>query len=163
MTDQALAGQPASGAAASRARSGSETAAVAPSTGSTALARPQAMPTPTTAPDPIPSASDALTPEVTDSSGDRLQVELESHDDHVSQGGRVRVAGRVQSTNGACPLVRVDVVLFREDRTIPVGSLVTDEQGAYEGFISLPHTVPIGDYDLRVVSHGAADCRPATE
>jgi hypothetical protein len=53
----------------------------------------------------------------------------------------------------------VDIVLDADERTIAIGSLVTDERGAYDGSITVPPSVPIGDYDLRVVPHGASGCR----
>jgi hypothetical protein len=85
-------------------------------------------------------------------------VEIEPHDAVVMQGARVRVAGRVQGPDGPCVLVRVDVVLRSEERSIPVGTLVTDEQGRYFGEVTLPGSVPVGDYELRAVTRGAPEC-----
>lgn len=72
------------------------------------------------------------------------------------QGGRVHLAGRILRDGVPCGLMRVDVVLQEGDRRVPVGSLVTDAAGAYAGAITLPYSVPVGDYDLAVVPESAA-------
>jgi hypothetical protein len=157
MTDQALRGS-GSGQGSGASRSGGES----DNASSADVARPPSS----ASPDPSGGAVSDATPTEepsteadTDPSAVSLQVELEPHDDQVTQGGRVHLAGRVEGPSSPCALVRVDVVLVDEDRTIPIGSLVTDDHGAYDGSITLPHTVPIGHYDLRVLPHAAGDCR----
>jgi hypothetical protein len=89
---------------------------------------------------------------------DGPDIELGQHEDMVMQGGRVHLAGRVTRGTAPCALVRVDVVLRAGERTIPVGSLVTDRDGAYSGAITLPYSVPVGDYDLSAVPEKVSGC-----
>jgi hypothetical protein len=158
MTDQALRGSSGSGQGQGASRSGGESDnASSPDT-----ARPPSTGSPNPTAGAVTGSTRTEEPSAeaeTDPSAPSLQVELEPHDDQVTQGGRVHLAGRVEGPSSPCALVRVDVVLVAEDRTIPIGSLVTDDDGAYDGSITLPHTVPIGHYDLRVVPHAAGDCR----
>lgn len=122
-------------------------------------ATPSAAPTSMLAPQPFPSGAPvpAELSEVT-STDVFPSVELESHSSEVRQGERVQVSGRVEGTKAPCSLVRVDVVLRSSDRTLPVGSLVTDASGRYAGAITLPGSVPVGDYELVAVPHGADAC-----
>lgn len=167
MTDDALHGQARSGGAGSLSSDEAAPSSpdTAPSPSSRAAEPLRSTPSATAAPFPeaAPESSPAESPSADGPGEDeeRLDVALEPHADQVAQGGRVQLAGRVQGASGACALVRVDVVLDGEERTIPVGSLVTDAHGAYQGAITLPRSVPVGDYELRVVPQASADCRAA--
>ena len=90
--------------------------------------------------------------------GIRTDVDVGAHEEVVMQGGRVHLAGRVSRGNVPCALTRVDVVLKAGERTVPIGSLVTDYRGDYAGAITLPFSVPVGDYDLSVVPQNT-DCQ----
>lgn len=174
MTEQALAGQASGGGAddsANAQREAAETATTsAPQSPSNAppLAAPTASarvaPPPSSSAEPYATSGEfADAPEATtEESTAALEVELSPHDEQVSQGGRVHLAGSVRGPRGVCALQRVDVVLVTEDRTVPIGSLVTDAAGVYRGSITLPTSVPVGDYELRVVPHAAGECRTAT-
>jgi hypothetical protein len=78
------------------------------------------------------------------------------------RGSRLAISGRIDSTNGPCGAVRVD--LFLEPTTglvrerIALGTLVTNETGHYEGNIVVPFVVPPGDYDVRATTPGNLAC-----
>lgn len=78
------------------------------------------------------------------------------------RGARVRVTGSIEAQGAACPQVRVDLFLEPgsgavRDR-IPVGTLVTNDEGRYDGHVVIPFTVPPGDYDVRASTPGSPAC-----
>jgi hypothetical protein len=173
MTEQALAGQASGGGADESAnvrREATETATSAPEAPSNAHSaappaaseRAEVPPSSSAEPDGTSGEFDDPSQATTEEPTAALDVELEPHDEHVSQGGRVHLSGSVRGPLGVCALQRVDVVLVTRDRTVPIGSLVTDAAGVYGGAITLPNSVPVGDYELRVVPHAAGECRTAT-
>jgi len=78
------------------------------------------------------------------------------------RGGRVPIQGRVEASGAPCPASRVDLFLDpksgpSKDR-IPLGTLVTNAQGRYEGHVTVPYGVPPGDYDVRATTPGNSSC-----
>jgi hypothetical protein len=78
------------------------------------------------------------------------------------RGDRVPIAGRVEVSGTACAASRVDLFLdpksgAAKDR-IPLGTLVTNAQGRYEGRVVVPYGVPPGDYDVRASTPGNSSC-----
>lgn len=88
------------------------------------------------------------------------QVQIKGIDSDVRRGFPLHVAGSVQSTEGPCLRVRVDVVLT--NREVPdgrvLGSLSTNEDGEFDGAVVVPRDLGVGDYDLVVVSPGDTRC-----
>lgn len=86
------------------------------------------------------------------------------------RGARVRATGEVTSSAGACAAVRVDLFLEpapapTEDAPgtrIPLGTLVTSDEGRYDGYVVVPYAVPPGDYEVRASTPGGAVCGEGT-
>jgi transglutaminase-like putative cysteine protease len=84
----------------------------------------------------------------------------------AKRGGRLRLSGRVEVAGAECSAARID--LFLEPRTgpshdkVPLGVLVTDTDGRYDGHIVVPYTVPPGDYDVRASTPGNSSCGEGT-
>ncbi len=98
--------------------------------------------------------------------GARVTLSLAGNE--ALRGARVRAAGEVTSSAGACAAVRVDLFLqptATEDATgarIPLGTLVTSEEGRYDGYVVVPYAVPPGDYEVRASTPGGAVCGEGT-
>lgn len=92
----------------------------------------------------------------------------------ATRGARLRASGEVTSSSGPCQQVRVDLVLEPVAKPggpgsahggepsglarIPLGTLVTNGEGRYEGSVVVPFTVPPGDYDVRATTPGGSVC-----
>ncbi|UQA63742.1 transglutaminase-like domain-containing protein [Polyangium aurulentum] len=78
----------------------------------------------------------------------------------VRRGTPIRLQGEVKSAGNICPFVRIDVVLRgpAAPEGIVVGSLSTDERGAYDGSVVIPRELSLGDYDLSLRTPGSAAC-----
>jgi hypothetical protein len=80
----------------------------------------------------------------------------------AKRGSRLRISGKVEAAGTACNATRID--LFLEARggapaeKMPLGVLVTDEGGTYDGRVVVPYTVPPGDYDVRATTPGNSTC-----
>jgi len=80
----------------------------------------------------------------------------------TKRGGRIKIGGRVDAAGAACTATRVD--FFLEPKAgpshdkIPLGVLVTDGDGRYDGHVVVPYTVPPGDYDVRATTPGNSSC-----
>ena len=109
-----------------------------------------------------PSGGPAPTGGAQDRAAGWSRVAIVSSDPKVTRGSPLRVQGTVSAAQGSCGHVRVDIVLLdsRASREIPVGSLSTDEAGHYEGAVVIPLEVPVGDYDLVVLTPGDGTCGP---
>ncbi|MCA9621191.1 MAG: transglutaminase domain-containing protein [Myxococcales bacterium] len=89
------------------------------------------------------------------------ELTLGEVDVDIFRGLPVRIAGKAKSAGQPCPHIRVDVVLVIDDANERrLGSLSTDERGAFAGAVVIPPDVPIGDHDLVVATPGAAQCGP---
>ncbi|MFO0552174.1 MAG: transglutaminase domain-containing protein [Polyangiaceae bacterium] len=80
----------------------------------------------------------------------------------VRRGRTVKVQGKVVGEGGACKNVRVDVQIKGATAAAPrtVGSLSTDDEGAFSGTVVVPADTEAGDYDLTVVTRGDKKCGP---
>lgn len=106
--------------------------------------------------DPEPGAW-ALVP------GDRppSEVRIESIDHDLFRGRPMRLRGTVTSKGEPCARLGVDVVVTgRGTKARVVGSLATDERGLFDGAVSLPRDLTVGDYELNVVTAGSHVCGP---
>ncbi|MBM4376070.1 MAG: transglutaminase family protein [Deltaproteobacteria bacterium] len=97
-----------------------------------------------------PTPGDARTP---------ATVSLDDLDRELFRGKPLHLRGTVRVETDACPNVRVDVVLqARGQAERRVGSLATDERGAFDGAVTLPFDLTVGDYELFVATPGGGRC-----
>jgi len=80
----------------------------------------------------------------------------------VRRGMPIHLRGEVKSGGSACPHVRVDVLLrgAAAPEGVVVGSLSTDERGAYDGPVVVPRELTLGEYELVLRTPGGARCGP---
>jgi len=80
----------------------------------------------------------------------------------MRRGNRLEISGKVESTAGACAQARVDLFLekngARTPERTPLGTLVTNGEGRYEGRVVVPYGVAPGDYDVRASTPGSVHC-----
>ena len=87
----------------------------------------------------------------------QLTLVVEQRD--ALRGTAIHLQGTVRSDGDACPNVAVAVILRAlNDRDVRVGTLVTDEDGKYQGTVTLPTSVPLGDNHVMVRTDGGARC-----
>ncbi|HVU00992.1 MAG TPA: transglutaminase domain-containing protein [Polyangiaceae bacterium] len=108
-------------------------------------------------PEPSPSAE----PDPNDQRP-RPTVTVKLGDSEALRGSRVAVSGKVESTLGPCSAVRVDLFLeptsgSSRDR-IPLGALVTSDEGRYDGRVVVPFVTGPGDYAVRASTPGNLVC-----
>ena len=72
------------------------------------------------------------------------------------------IAGRIDVSGSPCNEARVDLFLDpttgKSKERIPIGTLVTNAEGRYEGRVVVPYDVLPGDYDVRATTPGNASC-----
>ena len=107
------------------------------------------------------SASDAGAQKVIplDDGRPRTTVAMALSSPSASRGGKLTTTGTVVADGDPCPRVPVELVLREKmgHETI-VGSLATDDKGHYEGTLTLPRALPLGDYEIFARSGGDARC-----
>lgn len=120
------------------------------------------------APDPAAPGSTPAAPGVPLTPPNPLAVEaavkVEAAEKVARRGRPTRVKGRVTSSSGPCARLRLDVVLTSTGaggRAVRIGSLSTDDDGAFDGSVVVPRDVAAGDYELVVETPGDARCRAA--
>ena len=66
------------------------------------------------------------------------------------------MSGKVTADGDACSSLVVDI-FFRDSKhhELSVGSVATDDKGAYASSLVVPQNVPVGDYD--VIAHTSGD------
>ncbi len=116
---------------------------------------PTASTTASSAPTTAPSAAPPVDP---DASPAEFTVSDVGRD--VRRGLPIVLQGEVKSGGSSCPNVRVDVLLrsAAAPEGIVVGSLSTDERGAYNGPVVIPRELSLGEYDLILRTPGGARC-----
>ena len=79
----------------------------------------------------------------------------------LGRGGLLPVTGRVDADGEACQYARVDVSLrSKTGRLIAIGALPADAEGRFNGAVTVPFDVDVGDYDVVVSTPGDARCGP---
>lgn len=87
------------------------------------------------------------------------QVTVESPQEQATRGARLSVKGQVATEESPCGLTRVDIRLQSQaGQWHLLGTLVTDDEGRYSGAVTVPNTVPVGDYELFAVTPGSQEC-----
>jgi hypothetical protein len=92
----------------------------------------------------------------------RARVVVRGADVQVHRGAPVHIAGKVDVDGTGCSLVRVDVMLQGSSTKGNLGSLVTDQEGMFDGNLFLPLAFPVGDYEVTASTPGDARCGPGT-
>lgn len=136
--------------------SGSQPGGSSSSAASSSSAKPAEHAEPTSTPaDTAPSADDKRPP---------AELSLTLGESHVRRGEPLKLRGRVVADGDGCPHARVDVKLATSSgRTIPIGSLATDDSGRFSGAVVVPLArVDVGDYDVMVSTPGDARCGPGS-
>ncbi|HTM46902.1 MAG TPA: transglutaminase-like domain-containing protein [Polyangiaceae bacterium] len=106
---------------------------------------------------PTPNASDHRVGDSAEDNVPAASVTVLVNAENLRRGSRVRVSGRVNSANGPCNEVRVDLSLRQGLlQSYPLGTFVTDAQGSYVGNVAIPFNVPVGDYTLEAYTPGRA-------
>jgi transglutaminase-like putative cysteine protease len=79
-------------------------------------------------------------------------------DTDARRGSALHVNGSVSADGDSCGNLVVEIIL-RDDKhhELTVGSVATDDKGAFTAAIVVPQNVPLGDYD--VFAHTAGDAR----
>jgi hypothetical protein len=86
---------------------------------------------------------------------------LEHATAEVRRGAPLSIRGKVESDGDACGYARVDVSLRATDgRLLAVGALATDAGGRFEGAVTVPLSLQVGDYDVIVSTPGGSRCGP---
>jgi hypothetical protein len=112
-------------------------------------------------PETLASATAAPDP---DDQRPKSALTLQLGDRQAARGGRVPISGRVEADGSACAAVRVDLFLdpvagpARE--RVPLGTLVTSDEGRYEGRVVVPWVAAPGDYEVRASTPGNLACGP---
>lgn len=124
-------------------------------TSSSSSAAPPASAAPTT---PPPAASSAAV----DPNATPAEIAILSTSTEVRRGMPFKVAGQVKTNGGACSHVRIDVLLRSNSAPagVAIGSLSTNDQGAYDGAVVVPRELPLGEYELIVRTPGGGRCGP---
>ncbi len=108
---------------------------------------------------PSPTATDPTQPAPSNPDLPGSTLELEVVDKTVRRGAAIRVKGRVLAQSRPCANVRVDVVVRSDELPArSIGSLSTDEDGAFDGTAVVPRDLEAGDYDVLVVTRGDKRC-----
>lgn len=106
--------------------------------------------------DPSASAADAG---AADDSRPASVITLDVSHEEVLRGSPVDISGMVRADGRPCSSNRVDVALFGADaRLHPIGSLPTAEDGRFSGKLTVPATVPVGDYRIVATTPGGGAC-----
>ncbi|MEN9577316.1 MAG: hypothetical protein RJA70_325 [Pseudomonadota bacterium] len=90
-------------------------------------------------------------------------VSVKTREKQATRGTRTHVEGIVRRAGGVCELTRVDIQLQSDGgQWHLLGTLVTDNQGHYQGEVVIPPTVPVGDYELFAATPGSPACTPGS-
>lgn len=76
----------------------------------------------------------------------------------VTRNQAMHLEGRVEAGGAVCAYVRVDVGMTIENAELPLGSLATDGEGHFQGYVVVPPTVGIGEHELVLSTPGDLRC-----
>jgi transglutaminase-like putative cysteine protease len=87
-------------------------------------------------------------------------IDLQVDGFDIRRGSPVRLRGAVRSANGACPYAAVDLWLrdLHAERQARLGTVATDDHGAFAAQIVVPRLLPLGDYDVVAHTQGTGHC-----
>lgn len=89
------------------------------------------------------------------------KLELEHAERVVRRGSVLKVRGKAEAA-GVCKSLRVDVLLSNTDHpSIRLGSLSTDDNGIFDGSVTVPRDIAAADYDIVIETPGDSRCAGA--
>lgn len=89
----------------------------------------------------------------------KAAVELVLAAKSAARGGTIEARGKITADGEPCPHVPLEIVLReRQGHETTIGNLATDPKGAYQGTLTLPRALPLGDYDIFARTGGDARC-----
>jgi hypothetical protein len=103
----------------------------------------------------VPDGADSAEPDTRPVSVITLDV---SHKD-VLRGSALEVSGTVRADSLPCSFNRVDISIEGADKKLyPLGALPALEGGRFSGKLTVPTSVPVGDYRIVATSPGGGAC-----
>lgn len=81
----------------------------------------------------------------------------------VHRGATLRVTGKVRSDGAPCARLRLDVALRSGARSTPLGSLGAGSDGAFDGVVTVPPGIELGQYEIVVSTPGDLRCGPGSQ
>lgn len=110
---------------------------------------------------PAPSATGSGA--AADPNRPQAEITVAAIDKDIRRGLPLHLRGQIGSGGSPCAHVRVDVMLVGEvsSEGVVIGSLSTDDKGAYDGAVVVPRDFGVGEYELVVTTPGDAHCAPA--
>jgi hypothetical protein len=120
--------------------------------------------------EPVPSARPARPPPLAGSAApdserateprSQAEVSLSSDVHELSRGARLHVFGSAGKEHERCAFARVDIAL-RDSVGAEhwLGALATDQRGAYDGRVTLPFEIDVGDYSVVASTPLSAQCK----
>ena len=90
----------------------------------------------------------------------RASIALEVPGTNATRGTALAMRGRVEAGGAGCDHVPVEISLrdIQTRRELHLGTLATDEHGAFVGAIVIPTAFWLGDYDVIARTPGGAHC-----
>lgn len=85
-------------------------------------------------------------------------VSLSVLDADTHRGSAFHVRGKLVSDGDACADTPVVIVLISSTVVMPIGTVATDDKGAFDAAITLQNDVAVGEYDVRAYTQGNTRC-----
>jgi len=112
-----------------------------------------------TSPPPAPLADPEADTKSHEGEKPSSTLTLELREAEVRRGAPLTVAGSVSADGEPCAHARVDVLLRPSGgRTSAIGALPADDKGHFQGTVTVPLGLEVGDYDVSVTTPGTARC-----
>jgi transglutaminase-like putative cysteine protease len=122
---------------------------------------------PSSAPSPAQSAGSPFNLPVLDAGAspgdtrDRAHFELTVSASEIKRGTPLAVTGRVDADGEACQYARVDIALRSNDgKLVAIGAVPADENGRFNGAVTVPLELDVGDYEVVASTPGDSRCGP---
>ena len=96
-----------------------------------------------------------------DDTRDRARFELRVSASEIRRGAPLAVSGRVDADGEACQYARVDLSLRASDgKLMAIGAVPADENGNFNGAVTVPLEIDVGDYEVVASTPGDSRCGP---
>jgi len=96
-----------------------------------------------------------------DDTRDRAHFELSVSASEIRRGTPLAVTGRVDADGEACQYARVDIALRSSDgKLVAIGAVPADENGRFNGAVTVPLELDVGDYEIVASTPGDSRCGP---
>lgn len=135
--------------------------------GSDLVPPPTKVPTPSpTTPPPVPTTPPSSTPPPSTAPPSKLTLTLNGGSGdpvEVYRSKSLPVKGHLAASDGApCKQVKVEIVLTSAGQQRLAGALATDDYGNYDGKVTVPSDLALGDYSVTAHTPGAGACGQST-